>query len=260
MDSNAWHLVKGDGPLVATAVHSGHSLRPDLAELIALSEDERLREEDPYTDEWASVVPNQIIGTKSRFEVDLNRPKEKAVYLAPEDAWGLHVWKDALPDSAIQASLAIFDGFYEEVRRFLDSLVSRFERVVVYDLHTYNHRRNGPNASPADSQVNPEVNVGTGTMYRSRWTNVVDRFLADLHQHDFCGRKLDVRENVKFFGGHFPTWIHENYPSNVCVLSMEFKKFFMDEWTGEKDIQQTDAIREALASTVGGVTEELENL
>ena len=65
---------------------------------------------------------------------------------------------------------------------------------------------------------------------------------------------------MKFFGGHFPSWIHENYPSNVCVLSVEFKKFFMDEWTGEKDIQQTDAIREALASTVAGVTEELKNL
>ena len=97
-------------------------------------------------------------------------------------------------------------------------------------------------------------------MYRRRWVNVVDRFLSDLHQYDFCGRQLDVREKVKFFFGHVPKWIHDNYPSSVCVLSVEFKKFFMDEWTGTKNIQQTDAIRGALASTISGVSEELSRL
>ena len=260
MESNAWQLVKGDSPLVATANHSGHSLRPEIAELIALNEDERLREEDPYTDEWTSIVPNRIIGTKSRFEIDVNRPREKAVYRMPEDAWGLHVWKDPLPETVVQTSLAIFDDFYEQVRKLFDSLTAEFDRIVVYDLHSYNHRRGGPNEPPANLELNPEVNVGTGTMYRRRWVNVVDRFLSDLHQYDFCGRQLDVRENVKFFGGHFPKWIHDNYPSSVCVLSVEFKKFFMDEWTGTKNIQQTDAIRGALASTISGVSEELSRL
>ena len=41
--------------------------------------------------------------------------------------------------------------------------------IVVFDLHTYNHRRNGPDGPPADPAGNPQVNIGTGTMNRDRW-------------------------------------------------------------------------------------------
>jgi len=257
VDNNWWNIVKGDSPIVAAAVHSGHSLSPVVSGVIALADNERLREEDPYTDEWTSIVPNQIIVSRSRFEVDMNRPREKALYPTVETPWGLSVWRKPLPDSIIATSLAIYDGFYQQVANFLDHLTSEFEQVVVYDLHSYNHRRDGPDKEPADSALNPEVNIGTGTMYRGRWTNVVDRFVDDLRQFDFCGRHLDVRENVRFLGGHFPRWVHERYPNNVCVISIEIKKFFMDEWSGEKDLQRFTAIRNALASTVIGVTEEL---
>ena len=94
-------------------------------------------------------------------------------------------------------------------------------------------------------------------MDRSRWAPVVDRFIVDLRNFDFRGRNLDVRENVKFRGGYFPTWIHEHFGTSVCVLSIEFKKFFMDEWTGSPDPEQLAAITRALKSTVWGVHEEL---
>jgi hypothetical protein len=45
-----WSLHSGKGPVFATAVHAGHEIRRDLADIIALQEDARLREEDPYTD------------------------------------------------------------------------------------------------------------------------------------------------------------------------------------------------------------------
>ena len=35
------------GPLVATSVHAGHDLRPEIAAAMTLSEDDRFREEDP---------------------------------------------------------------------------------------------------------------------------------------------------------------------------------------------------------------------
>ncbi len=44
------------------------------------------------------------------------------------------------------------------------------------------------------------------------------------------------------------------------MLSIEFKKFFMDEWTGELDTDQHAAIGRALAGTVPGVLEELQRL
>ena len=97
-------------------------------------------------------------------------------------------------------------------------------------------------------------------MDRGRWAPIVDRFIGDLRDFDFLGRHLDVRENVKFFGGNFPRWIHQEFPDSACVLAVEVKKFFMDEWTGKKDELQTDAIRQALESTVVGVREEARKL
>jgi hypothetical protein len=131
---------------------------------------------------------------------------------------------------------------------------------VVFDLHSYNHRRDGPEAPPADPELNPEVNVGTGTMDRERWGPVVDAFMGSLRAFDYRGRRLDVRENVKFRGGQFSRWIHENFPTAACSLAIEFKKFFMDEWSGEPDPVQLDAIRTALATSVPAVLEVLRRM
>lgn len=255
-----WYLERGDGPLVAAAIHNGQDVQPDLLRSMALSRTERLREEEPFTGTWTTVAPTRLIGLHSRFEVDFNRPRDKAVYLTPDDAWGVQVWEQTPSSECVERSLAVHDAFYDEVRGLLQRMVQRYPRVVVLDLHTYNHRREGPEGTPADPIENPEVNIGTGTMDRRRWAPIVDRFIVDLRNVDFLGRRLDVRENVKFRGGYFPTWIHEHFPESVCVLSVEFKKFFMDEWTGEADRIKLNAIERALKSTVWGLHEELVRL
>jgi hypothetical protein len=81
-----------------------------------------------------------------------------------------------------------------------------------------------------------------------------------LRAFDFLGRQLDIRENVKFRGGQLARWTHEQFPHSGCVLSIEFKKFFMDEWTGIPDSTQLEAIRQGLQSTVPGVLEELKKI
>jgi len=77
------------------------------------------------------------------------------------------------------------------------SLADRYGRFLVLDLHSYNHRRDGPDQPPADPQGNPQVNVGTGTMVnRDRWANLIDRFMDGLAAVDF--------PEVRLVTGFFP--------------------------------------------------------
>ncbi len=253
-------MVEGEGPLVAVALHHGHAVRAEVNRLLAMHELDRLREEDPYTGLWADMAPTRIMVHRSRFEVDLNRPREGAVYRRPQDAWGLRVWKEPPSEKLIRDSLTEYDEFYRSVSDLLSRLARRFGRFVIFDLHSYNHRRAGPDAPRANEAEDPEVNVSTGTMDRSRWAPVVDRFITELQACKIPGGSLDVRENVRFCGGHFSRWVHETFPESSCVLSIEFKKFFMDEWTGKPNRAMIQAIGGALRSTVPGVLEELTRL
>lgn len=253
-------IKKGPGPIIAVANHHGHKLYPEVASFMALDEASRLREEDPFTGEWADVVPTCLVAQHSRFEVDLNRPPESAVYLTPDDAWGLQVWKTAPPAFIIEKSLAEYGAYYNTLEMLCREKQEEHSAFVVLDLHSYNHRRDGPESAEADPSGNPEVNIGTGTMNRDRWGILVDRFMSELRSFDFLGRRLDVRENIKFVGRQFPKWVHTNYPDSGCAIAIEIKKFFMDEWTGELDRDAHDAIRRALASTLPGLEEELEKV
>ena len=80
-----------------------------------------------------------------------------------------------------------------------------------------------------------------------------------MRNFDFLGRQLDVRENVKFEGGYFAEWIHTHFPDSACVLAIEVKKFFMDEWTHQPDLVQLSAIHQALKASVSGILEELQH-
>ncbi len=249
---------KGVSPILAVALHNGHRVRAEVEQLLKIDRGSRRREEDPYTGRWTVVSDNRIICHQSRFEVDLNRPRELAVYATPEAAWGLDVWHERPSDDLVERSLARFDRFYAHTRKMVESLLKRHPRIVVLDLHTYNHRRRGPAAPPDDPAENPEINLGTGTMDRWRWGNLVDRCLEELSRFDFMGRTLDVRENVRFQGGYLARRLHATFPNTVCVLAIEVKKFFMDEWTGELDPAPYAEIVRALRSLTPGLTRELE--
>lgn len=229
---------KGNSPLVLTAIHDGHFVREELKNLFALDEAARLREEDPFTGTWANVGANSIIVDPSRFEADLNRPREKAVYQLPDDAWGLQVWKTKITSEVLDRSLNVYDHFYKEAKIYFDELFAQNRKMIVYDIHTYNYRRESADTE-ADPSENPEVNLGTINMDRELWNPVIETVINEFRTFDYGGRHLDVRENIKFKGGYFGKWLHETYGKAICPISIEFKKFFMDEHTGdgfEKDI------------------------
>jgi N-formylglutamate amidohydrolase len=242
-------------PILATAIHAGHSLRPEIVERIALDDEIRFREEDPYTDLLTGVVPFRVVVNRSRFEIDVNRPRGEAIYAGPDEAWGLQVWKEPLDPEAVETSLDIYDWFYEEIGQRLDALAA-LTPFVVLDIHSYNHRRDGPDHPPADPSANPDINIGTGSLDRTNWASLVDRFTGDLLSA--LPSTATVAENVRFKGGYFSQWIDERYAGRGCALALEFKKIFMDEWSGEVNLAHVGRLREALLSTVPGLLSEIQ--
>lgn len=255
--TSLFDIERGHGPLFATSLHAGHHVRDTLLPFLTLSDAERLREEDPFTDVWTAVCPNRVIPHRSRFEVDLNRPPTQALYRNPSDAWGLAVWREPLSDAMVAETMREYRAYYAAVREVLEDLEASYGRFLVLDLHSYNHRREGEFAATAAQSENPDVNIGTGSMDRARWGHVVDRFIADLERKTVLGRSLDVRENVRFQGGYLARWVHEHFPVTGCTLAIEVKKFFMNEWTGEPEPGAVPAIQAALAATIPGLLEEL---
>ena len=243
MSDVPWEVARGDDPILATAIHAGHALRSEAESLTALSDEERLREEDPFTDRWVDVAGNSAVVSRSRFEVDLNRSRDKAVYREPADAWGLNVWKSAPSDDFVDGSLALYDRFFADLGALCDELVAAHGYFVVLDLHSYNHRRLGRDRPVDDPDLNPEINLGTESVPPAG-RHLVDVFAEAMRTHPFDQGHLDVRENVKFKGGAMTRWVNERYPDHGCSIAVEVKKFYMDEWTGAPD--------EGIIETVGG--------
>ncbi|MGI8891950.1 MAG: N-formylglutamate amidohydrolase [Bacteroidia bacterium] len=246
-------INEGPGCFVATAIHDGHQLRDELHPVINLDTQERLREEDPFTALWAEMAKTSIIGKYSRFEVDLNRPREKAVYIKPEDAWGLEVWKVPLPEDIITRSIQKYEEFYSRLKKLFDKKIKEDGGILVYDFHSYNHKREGSTKPGADPALNPEINLGTENINIEKFDPVVKALIKSLSSFNYKNRTLDVRENIKFKGGYFSKWIYDNYPDNSCVIAIEIKKFFMDEWTGIPDYKEIKLLKTAFEKSVPDV-------
>jgi hypothetical protein len=63
------------------------------------------------------------------------------------------------------------------------------------------------------------------------------------------GESIDARSNVKFEGRFLASWVHSRYGGVGCALAIEFKKVYMDEWTGSIDRALLRGLGEALAAT-----------
>ena len=212
---------------------------------MALSEADRLREEDPFTGEAVRGVASHVIAHRSRFEFDLNRGSENAVYQTPEQSWGLEVWQlGGLQAELVQRSLELHSEYYRMLGALLDRIERQHRHFLLLDVHSYNHRREGPDAKPTPQADAPDVNIGTFSMPREEWAWLVDPLMEAMNSFDFNGRRLDVRENVAFQGkGEQTRFVHQHYPGRGCAIALEFKKFFMDEWSGEAVAQEVAAMR-----------------
>lgn len=246
--SPVYEIIAFNTPLIAVALHSGHQVDADVRSDMCLSEQERAREEDPYTDFLADLPVSKAIVHLSRFQVDLNRTPGKAIYRRPEDAWGLKVWR-AAPDAVMEPRfMDSYTRFYEEMGRLIRQTIQVFGRFLVLDLHSYNYRRDDPfQAAPAAAA--PEINLGT-VHNPDKWRPLITNVKRYLQHHRIMGHPADVRENVIFKGGAFSAWVAENFGDYGPVLSLEFKKTFMDEWTGVVDVPHLMALKAMLETAL----------
>ena len=159
------------------------------------------------------------------------------------------MWKsNELDEELVQRSLALHFGYYRLLETLLDGVAERHERFLLIDVHSYNHRRDGPAGAPAPQEEAPDINIGTFSMPRAEWAFLVDPLMDSMRSFDFNGRRLDVRENVAFQGkGEQARFVHRRYPGQACAIALEFKKFFMDEWSGEPDLAEVAAMRAFVA-------------
>lgn len=254
-----WSTQISDDCVIATAIHDGHALDPEIAARMALPEDGRLREEDPFTGQAIAALPCHVIPQRSRFEIDLNRALEDAVYLTPEQSWGLEVWKQAPDGELLERVRDYHRSFYAMLGNLLDGIAKRHGSYVVLDVHSYNHRRDGSDAAPTPQEDAPDINIGTISMPREDWAWLMDPLLEAMAGFDFNGRKLDVRENVAFQGrGELTRFVHQRHPGQGCAIALEFKKIYMDEWSGQPDPDELKAMRAFMvhcADTARGLLE-----
>ena len=234
-------------PILYLAIHNGHYLSDSIAEKIGISEADRLREEDPYTSRFIVDKPNHVVQTVSRFQYDLNRSRDHAIYQSPDDCWSLPVYpRHPLTEQEITSSLQEYDAFYSKLINIIEDFLQRHEKIIVWDVHSYNHHRQGINAPYDSDEENPEIILGTNH-YRympEHWKPIIDRIENDMNSRNFIGQfsnralihpHLDVRQNIKFSGGYLSQYLNHTYGDRVCCIAIEFKKIWMNEWTGEVD-------------------------
>ena len=59
----------------------------------------------------------------------------------------------------------------------------------------------------------------------------------------FCSGTGIVTCNEHMGKGELARFVHQRHPHTGCAIAIEFKKFYMDEWTGEPDPRELAAMR-----------------
>lgn len=201
------------------AVHDGHHFRKELWENCAHTEYARWYEEDPCTAEMIRSHPIVIAGCDSRFEYDLNREPEIAIY---EDAWGKELWKQPLSEEDRSKSMEKHNNFYRVVQALIEKLESIHGNCIVYDLHSYNWQR--------WNRAVPTWNLGTDNIDQTRFKDDIESWRKALSEIEL---PRDIRRtalvNDTFFGnGYFLKFISKNF-ENTLVLATEVAKIYCDE-------------------------------
>jgi hypothetical protein len=207
-------------PYICAAIHDGHQFRKELWDNCLHTEYDRWYEEDPETKNMIASHPIVIAGCDSRFEYDLNRTPEEAVF---ETAWGKQLWKNPLPEAQKQKSLAKHKAFYKVVHTLVETIETKHKIAIVYDMHSYNWQR-------WDREV-PTWNLGTSNVDNNRFGEDIEAWRQSLSEIKLPNNiKSTALVNNTFFGnGYFLKFITNSF-KNTLVLATEIAKVYCDEY------------------------------
>jgi len=226
-------------PYVCTAIHDGHNFRDELSIKTVLSEYERWYEEDPFTGDFIGSMPITLIGHDSRFEYDLNRAPESAVY---ETAWGKKCWRKSLSKDEKKRSLAKHTNFYRVVHALAYKLEKEFNACVWYDIHSYNWKR-------WDRPV-PVFNIGSEKINQKQFGQYVNSWANELKKIEIPHEENTTEINDVFKGnGYQLAFLTRNF-NNTLVLATEVSKIYCNEETGEPFPAVISAITNQLKTAI----------
>lgn len=225
---------------VCGAVHDGHQFRSELWENCMHTQYERWFEEDPATKEMVKSHPIVIAGLDSRFEYDLNRAPDSAIY---SDAWGKQLWHEPLTEAMKSKSLKKHTNFYKVVHALMKKLEEKFKVCIVYDMHSYNWRR-------WDREV-PTWNLGTSNIDTKRFNHEIESWRSMLESMELANNiAKTAKVNDTFQGnGYFLKYITKHF-KNTLVLATEAKKIYCDELNQILFPEVVDAIEKGLRTNV----------
>ncbi|WP_299162573.1 N-formylglutamate amidohydrolase [uncultured Eudoraea sp.] len=206
-------------PYICAAVHDGHQFRKSLWDNCIHTEYERWYEEDPCTSQMVASHPIVLTACDSRFEYDLNRPPDGAIY---SDAWGKQLWKTPLSEEEYELSMHKHASFYSVVHALVYQIEKKYGKAIVFDMHSYNWKR-------WDREV-PTWNLGTSNIDNSRFGSIVTDWQQKLGEMKLPNNiKSDCKINDTFQGnGFFLKYITTTF-SNTLVLATEIAKVYCDE-------------------------------
>jgi len=213
------------------SMHSGHQVRKEILEILAVSEEDRYREEDLYTDRFIANFPIRIHALDSRYEYELNRNPYRALYDFDKPQWGMKVWKREVTEDERALSVKKHREFHKLLEMVCQYLLTQRSHALLFDMHSYCYQREEKQTWQEDER--PEINIGTGAVNREIFEPAIACFKSNLRRTKIYDSPLRISENEIFFGGYLSRHLSRIYHEQLLVLAIEYKKIFMNEWTGE---------------------------
>ncbi len=167
----------------------------------------------------------------SRFEYELNHNPYRALYDYDKPKWGIKVWKRKVREEEYHRSSIKHREFHDLLEMVCRTFLEQHSHALLFDLHAYCYQRETSQAWYEDDR--PEINIGTGAVNREIFGPAIKCFKSHLRRTRIHGQPLRISENEIFFGGYLSRHLSRIYHERLLVLAMEYKKIFMDEWTGE---------------------------